>query len=202
MVTCTPQYGLPIVEGTDRPCDYDDTSCAFAEAVEAELDALDAVVARTATTIPVGWVRASAPFTVTQNTTTNVFANPPFDTVMMDTGNMVDLDSFNGVTVRQAGLYIAWIYGRGQATVVGGTDTNASYTVIADPIANISNSFLPRLLFTQVQLNQFQRQTFSTVISVPADTRFVPQIQPLGIAGDAITYAQFDFGLIWVGDRP
>jgi hypothetical protein len=88
MATCTPIYGLPYIECSDRPCDQEDTWCAFVNAVEIELDRLDGVVARTVTTIPQFEVAVGA----------YVFASSgdrkvAFDTINVDTDDMVDLTS-------------------------------------------------------------------------------------------------------------
>src|SRR6185436_11526075 len=93
--TCTPIYQLPYPTGASRPCDYDETSCEFAEAVEAQLDLLDAVVLRTETTIPTAWIKTSLAFFTVQNAAQNAIYQPPFDTVVVDTDNMADLIQFN-----------------------------------------------------------------------------------------------------------
>lgn len=89
MPTCTPIYGLPYAEGSDAPCDIDETLCAFATAVEAELDELDAVVDRVADTVPMVQVKMTSPLSTTSfgNTTITV----PFDTISYDTAGMVSL---------------------------------------------------------------------------------------------------------------
>lgn len=104
MATCTPLYGLPYAEGSDPPCDIDETLCEFAAAVEAQLDALDAVVDRTTDTLPMAQVKLTTPFTITSigNTTATV----PFDTISFDTANFVELaENAYQATLPRAGRY-------------------------------------------------------------------------------------------------
>lgn len=92
MPTCTPIYGLEYAIGADEPCEVDETFCAFAASVEAELDRLDAIVDRTVDTIPLAKVRLTVP-AVFGPTVTNTTFSIPFDTIDVDTANMVDLDA-------------------------------------------------------------------------------------------------------------
>lgn len=108
MTTCTPVYRLPIIEGTDRPCDQGDAWCAFAETMETELDRLDAVVARTATAIPFAKVSLSAPQTYNATTSGSRIA---FDTILDDSDNMVDLTANPGeVQAQRPGVYAVRCY--------------------------------------------------------------------------------------------
>jgi hypothetical protein len=86
MPTCTPIYGLSYPICSDPPCDVAGTFCEFTNQVETQLDRLDGVVDRTSDTIPQFQVSISAPYTLTG--TSIVIA---FDTVLVDTDNMVDL---------------------------------------------------------------------------------------------------------------
>ena len=107
MTTCTPIYQLPIVEGTDRPCDISDTSCAFAEAVEAQLDLLDAAVARTQGTTPFSMISIAGDIAVPSTT---LIYTVQFDTTLVDTNNMVDLASDNtSIYIRTAGVYTFFV---------------------------------------------------------------------------------------------
>lgn len=101
--SCTPVYGLPYPTGASNPCLVGDTGCDFAEAVEAQLDALDDVVDQF----------NSVPFAYASNIAEMQYNNsapgsfiPFFDTTMADTDNMIDL-SFNPsiLTIQTAGVY-------------------------------------------------------------------------------------------------
>lgn len=200
--TCTPIYQLPYPTGASRPCDYDETSCEFAEAVEAQLDLLDAVVQRTETTVPMAWIRTSLAFSTVQNAAQNAVYEPPFDTVVVDTNDMVDLVRFNGITVNTPGLYLIWVYVRGTCTAVTGTDTNNSYSIFLDPPGALSNNWFPLIRFTQVVVNQVQRQGDLTVLLLPADTQVGFTITPIAQPGDTMLYTDVEMALTWVGDAP
>lgn len=107
MVAYTSRLCLPYLEATDplclntgTVCDPSSTWCDLAVLVEAQLDALDLIVARTGRGIPLA--RVSYFPTVP----TVVGTGPvPFDTVNADTDDMVDLTSFRGVIPRRNGVY-------------------------------------------------------------------------------------------------
>lgn len=107
MTTCTPIYRLPVVEGTDNPCNYGDTSCAFAGAVEAQLDVLDGAVARTQGTIPFSMMSIAGDIAVPSTTLTYTVQ---FDTTLVDTNNMIDLALDNtSIYIRTAGVYTFFV---------------------------------------------------------------------------------------------
>ena len=120
MATCTPIYRLPVIEGTDDPCDQSDTWCAFATAVEAELDRLDAVVDRTVDTIPMAQVRLTIPRLQAPNPGGGTPQFVPFDTIDVDTADMVDLtaDPFT-ITLPRFGLYRVHLYVEGTTAGAG-----------------------------------------------------------------------------------
>lgn len=122
MATCTPLYGLPYAEGSDRPCDIDETLCAFADAVETQLDLLDAVVDRVADTVPMVQVKLTTPyvFASTGNTTLTI----PFDTISFDTANMVALGSnAYQVTLPRGGRYLVSFQAQLSTVPIGDTVT-------------------------------------------------------------------------------
>lgn len=102
--SCTPIYGLPYPTGASDPCNIGSTGCEFAAAVEEQLDALDAIVARTAGTVPFGYAMSYAA-QLYDNNFPGAFPLR-FDTTLADTDNMVDL-SFNNtiLTFNTAGVY-------------------------------------------------------------------------------------------------
>lgn len=105
MPTCTPLYGLPYAEGSDAPCDIGETLCAFADAVETQLDLLDAVVDRVADTVPMVQVKLTTPLTTVSTGNTNITV--PFDTVSFDTADMVALaDNPYRITLPRQGRYL------------------------------------------------------------------------------------------------
>lgn len=88
MVTCTPNYMLPYIEGTDRPCDQGGTWCDFTAAVNTQLTSLNRLLDRTVTSVPMFEVYISAPYTFPD--TGRAIG---FDSVTVDTDNMVDLEA-------------------------------------------------------------------------------------------------------------
>lgn len=107
MVATTPIYDLPYQEGSDPPCFGPGTGCDnltsvwcdFVALVEAELDAFDDIVGRTATAIPMAKISVEGTWTA------NVCGTIPFDTVIFDTDNMVDLNAGAGITPNRDGVY-------------------------------------------------------------------------------------------------
>jgi len=101
--TCTPVYQLPYPTGSSRPCDVDDTMCAFHAAVEEQLSAIDSVVDQL----------QNAPFAYVLSSVSQSYNNnlpgafiPTFDTTLADNDNMVDLalDS-SSITIQTPGVY-------------------------------------------------------------------------------------------------
>lgn len=112
MVAYTPTLCLPYFEAADSPClnlgtvcDPQNLWCNMAELVEANLIAIDTIVARTATAIPLAQVSYYDP------AATFVNGAIPFDVVDIDTDDMVDLPAFAGITPRRNGIYgiHAWV---------------------------------------------------------------------------------------------
>jgi len=101
MVACTPTYDLPYQEGTDRPCDLAPVWCQFAGVVETKLTEFDAILGRTATTVPFAKVRKTV-------AGAGVDHNPiQFDTVSADNDGMVDLTAEPEIIrIRRPGFWI------------------------------------------------------------------------------------------------
>ena len=101
MVACTPTYVLPYQEATDRPCDLSAVWCQFAGIIETKLTEFDAILARTATTVPFAKVRKTV-------AGAGVDHNPiQFDTVSADNDGMVDLTAEPElIRVRRPGLWV------------------------------------------------------------------------------------------------
>lgn len=126
MTACTPIYQLPYQTGSDRPCDAPDVWCDFAADVEAQLDTFDAIVDRTVDAIPMAQVRLTAPYTFDSS----LISGPvPFDTVDVDTANMVDLATSPFlITLPRFGRYGASFH----LTIATIPVTNSVTAVIAD----------------------------------------------------------------------
>lgn len=133
MTTCTPIYGFTYAECSDRPCDIGDAFCTFVNEVEAELDRLDGVVDRTVDTIPQFEVSISVATTLTAGS-----SNIPFDTVNVDTDNMVDLaaDPFS-FPINRLGRW--FFYFRASANGNTAIQENWSIGLVNTPSLGLSN---------------------------------------------------------------
>lgn len=106
MVAYTPELCLPYFEPTDSPCvnlgtvcDPVNIWCDLITKVEAQLDAVDTVMDRVVSAIPLASV------SITYDSATIINGVIPFDTVEIDTDNMVDLPVFTGITPVRNGIY-------------------------------------------------------------------------------------------------
>lgn len=201
MTTCTPIYQLPVVEGTDRPCDFDDFSCDFTAAVETQLDSLDAIVRRTVTTVPMAWVSSSTP-----QTKTFAAADPSvtFDAVIVDTDNMVDLTTSNGITIKTPGMYYIWTYVHGTMTTMAGPSGSPSFDTSFFLLSTTDSNanFLPEGETLTYALNDVITLVGSTMAPLLATEAIFPTISGSGQTGDAWTADEIQFGAIWMSDLP
>lgn len=108
----TPNYQLPYPAPGDSPCSLSDTTCAFGDAVDTQLDALQAIVDRTAGSVPMAVVSTVGlkQYIIDPNSTGFNY-NVTFDSVLVDTDGMTDLVSNpQGFTIQTPGIYLRWIY--------------------------------------------------------------------------------------------
>lgn len=189
MTTCTPS-GLPIISGSDRPCDIGNTLCSFANAAELRLDAVDSLVDRTATTVPMVKVASTIPVVLT-NASANFDVS--FDTVEVDTDNMfngnVDAES---IVFPHAGFYLfqsnIWATSTGAGANV--TALNPNITL---PTFNfgIGNQFVTGLGLFVSGIGMYPVST--------SDTAFL-RIGVLVQSTDTITITRMEMMAIWLGD--
>lgn len=120
MPTCTLVYGLPYIVGTDRPCDQSDTWCEFTSIVDDNLTRFDGIVDRTTDTIPMARVRMTVARTQATNPGGGTEQLIPFDTVDVDTNNMVNLtnDPFT-ITLPMFGVYFVYFTVEGTSAGAG-----------------------------------------------------------------------------------
>lgn len=204
MATCTPIYGLPYIECDDAPCDQSDVWCAFAEAVEAELDRLDNVVRRTADTIPMAKVSLSIPQVYNATTSGSVIA---FDTVDEDTDDMVNFLAAPGeIRPQRAGVYSVRCYielgttGSGSNSFIfqlqGAGPINNPTVLLPTPGNN------PIIQFPDPAIANSMTYCLRGIwrVSLP-DSRFIPTISYGSISPGAtanLTRAEMD--VVWMGD--
>lgn len=108
MVAYTADFCLPYFEGSDSPClntgtvcDPSTVWCDFANLVEAEMVSIDAILGRTATSVPIAMITYE-PATPAVPADSVV----PFDAVSIDTDQMVNLEIFPGISPNRNGIYL------------------------------------------------------------------------------------------------
>jgi hypothetical protein len=196
MPTCTPIYRLPYAVGSDPPCDIDDTLCAFAEAVEAELDRLDAVVDRAADSVPMAQVRLTVTTLYPANPGGGTPSTIAFDTVDVDTADMVDLtnDPYT-ILLPRAGRYM--VYASAVGTTVGAGN------VVALNAGTVATDLYLDDASTPIYLNAGAELRYAPVgVAVVKDVSS-PQLNmtiSVGAVGPVLTGAVF--GVYWIGDLP
>lgn len=100
MVSLTPNFSLPYPSASDEPCDFAEQWCDFTEAVDDVFDTFQEAVDRTVPTIPMAAIRLTVPYQAVN------LAPVRFDTVLIDTAGMTDLDvdPFR-ITITRRGRY-------------------------------------------------------------------------------------------------
>lgn len=198
MATCTPIYQLPVPTGDDRPCDIDDWSCAFAEAVETQLDALDAVVNRTTTTIPMAQVVMTEPLSFTEQV--GSVTNFVFDTVLADTDNMFDAAEPDRILVNTAGLYSLTARVYGDAVGTNFASLSLRFRLNRDGVA--STLFTEQRGWTNVAGGINFYMTPSAVSSF-VDGDFITLTYNFNsTSGETLTFRRVQLGATWLGDVP
>jgi len=196
MATCTPIYGLAMVECSDRPCDIDDTMCQFANDVEVELDRLDAIVTRTATTIP----QAVVAFTESTTYTVVPASNFPtvFDTVLADTDDMFDSAVPEQILINTPGMYSLSANIWGKTTGAGGNlaGTNLYFRVQTGPtpvtITSDVRQFAANGLNFFLDINAAHPLLAGDVVILLQSVFF--------IVPDTFTVNRVQFSVTWLGD--
>lgn len=187
MPTCTPIYRLPYPIGADPLCEVDTTFCAFATAVETELDRLDAVVDRVADSVPMAQVRQTVTRTYAANTTSAVL----FDTVDVDTADMVDL-SANPFVIQLPRFGRYHVYGQVFGTSVGAGNSLTMRPSTANDVYLDDGS-------TPIYSNASASIRYTNV--TPSDTT-TGALTLTVLAPTAPTITAVTFGVYWLGDLP
>ena len=117
MTATTINFALPYPTALDRPCDFASQWCDFTDALQTVIDGFQTVIDRTNPVIPIARMMVTTPVDVASN------GEIPFDTLSVDTADLVDFD-FDpaGVTIRRAGRFVLV----GSATVLS-TGINNNY---------------------------------------------------------------------------
>lgn len=196
MPTCTLFYRFTYAIGTDPPCDIDETLCTFADEVEVELDRLDAIVDRVGDSVPMAQIRLTVPTAYPSNPTGAAPATIAFDTVDIDTANMVNLvDDPYTIRLPRAGRYLVYCNAVGNTIGVGNVITLTGAGIAFDQW--LDDASTPLYLNAGAELRYIPLGTAGVRdTSNPALTASisVPAVGP--------TLTSVTFGAYWIGDLP
>lgn len=199
MATCTPIYQIPVVEGTDRPCDVGLAICAIATEVEVELDRLDTLIGRTADTVPMLKVANTIGQTfATGGGDTSIPLN--FDTVIVDTDGMFNSGFPSTITWNTPGIWLinanVWTHSTG----AGGLQLSQSIAVIA-PVGLTGFGSTTALSAGQNFPSPFDIYSNGSVTFpiLTAGSGFVQvSFSPNGT--DTVTFFYADASFVWLAD--
>lgn len=100
MPNFTPNFALPYPSASDAPCDFDEQWCDFTTAVDSVFTTFDTGLARVLPVVPVAVLARTVPVDISSN------LKVTFDTVVIDTAGMTDLDADPSViTISRPGCY-------------------------------------------------------------------------------------------------
>lgn len=207
MTTCTP-LGLVFPEGSDRACDVAPTTCEFAAGVEGYLNQLDALVQRTATTLPMAWVRTREPVPLVISFASLSGIQPVFDTVVADTDNMVDLTVRpSEILINRTGIYLIGFYVRGQVTLLAPGNAMNTFSLVSPtgsnsfPITGTGfNSYLPKFRSYVFTNGYIVAQTNFVIVPLSAGETYTLTVNPSGNDNDTFTLVEADLYAVWLGD--
>jgi hypothetical protein len=193
----------PLCLNTGTVCDPSTVWCDFAELVEAKLDEFDETIQRAADSVPMAWVETTSLFSYVIGDPTR---SVPFDTVRVDTANMVNLDENpSAITVTRSGLYQVVGYMTGLFDRVGASTGAAVMTIQFVPyLLNMGVFTPPEFRSSNTLANDLE------TVSPKIDGSYVLQegqaaimtTTGSGVVGDLFIYTKALMGLIWVGDTP
>lgn len=190
MSTCTPIYGLEYPIGSDRPCDVGDTFCDMMATVDATLTRLDGIVDRVADSVPMAQVR----MTIARSQAAGGTSFVPFDTVDVDTDNMVDLTANPYViTLSRFGRYMVYYSVQGATVGVNNIVTAVSSNQLgANSLAfdqYVDDTSTPIYLSSRAQLRYVSTTNAQRLLSIATPGTLTP-------------LTSVTFGIYWLGDLP
>ena len=133
----TLNFNLPYPAGTDRPCDFAEQWCEFTTAVDAVFAVFQAAIDRTIPVIPMAILQ--------QTTVRSILNSAPliFDTVLVDTAAMtdIDVDPFS-ITIQRAGRYTVAAYV--QKPTAGAPFVPAEWSIFIEPQSDAQGELIDR----------------------------------------------------------
>lgn len=200
---------LPFFVGSDPPCLNTGSTCEpstvwcdFAEKVDARLDELDEIVARTATSTPMAWVEMTAPVA---RTVGDPELPVPFDSVRVDTDNMVDLAANPyGFQFNTPGVYLLFAYIRGVFVAAPGNSLDGSAIIRYLPRDTTYGLFTPGdMEFSTQGVNGQQLGASANVANAfQTGMSVIMNLFGGGVVGDAAVYSKIGMGAAWMADLP
>lgn len=207
MVAYTSPDCLPYFEGGDSPCVNTGTlcepstvGCDFATIAEAKLDEFDGVVEITSV-VPMAWIETFASIRLPVETTNQTPVT--FDTVRVDTANMVNLDvNPHGVTITRSGLYNIFLYCRAATDLVGANITDLAVTTTAlPPLVNHPLSVNGVACDQSIAIDNVQIvPSVNTVTYYEEGQSIAMTLTIFGNSGDALITMKIAMGVTWMGD--
>lgn len=215
MVAYTTPDCLPYFNGSDAPClntgsvcDPSTVWCDQARLIEDKLTAFDEVVARTAESVPIAWIESTIPVAYVIGVVGSE-VQPLYDTVRVDTDNMVNLDEYGiGFTFNRTGIYTLWGWLEGVvATNLGaGQSMSGRFSVEQTPFNNI---------YGLAGVNEITTswETFVNDVPIRANLhhvlpvtgvgqRLLSNLSFSGITNDAVVITSLHIGAAWMADLP
>jgi hypothetical protein len=206
MATCTPVYGLAMVEGADRPCDFDEIQCAEIESVRDQIALIDDINTRTAVTTPMVKVGMTIPAVAGSDeqltSSTSGIIRITFDSVFVDTDNMFSSDNPQQIVVNTPGMYglfmsmdIASTAGSAQpGAMTGRVDLNPpAALLLPNSLAIMDNlSFFPGGVFYLGFAGGYP-------VSIPGSL-LLPGMSFIINGVDTVLPIRIEFGAFWMGD--
>ena len=201
MTSCTPIYMLPFQECSDAPCDADEVWCDFAAVVESNLDRFDAIVDRTVDTVPMAQVR----MTIARSQAIGTSRLVPFDTVDVDTDDMVNLaaDPFT-INLSRQGVWFVYFNVEGTSAGTGNEILAQSTTPTGSSSASAAIQLYlddgsPLFLSSSGEYRVLSPVPAGTTQYTTTDTRLVLAV---GAAAVVTPLTSVTFGAYWLRDLP
>lgn len=209
MPATTPIYELPYQVGTDPPCFGPGTGCDnltsvwcdFVALVEAQMDASDDVIGRTATAIPMASIEYVPDEHIVSPTTGDFFDGViPFDTIIYDTDNIVTTPDERGLALSppRNGVYLLQFEMEFQAPSAGAEELDAFAWFDGNTVG--TNPFLTAMTFEDTLANGWM---FASQYVQVSDTDPLPRVFRMELGGGWLLTTEFiqaRFSIFWHSD--
>lgn len=136
MPNTTPNFALPYPSSTDSPCEFDEQWCDFTEAIDNVFVNFESAITRTVPAVPVAILRQTIPGSFFN------FNAIRFDTVLVDTAQMTDMDADPfAITIQRPGRYTV---AAGMEKITSGISLPRFTSLFAEPSFNAQSQLLDR----------------------------------------------------------